>query len=943
MDFRILGTVGASDERGEADLGGRRHRILLACLLADAGSTVPTERLIEALWGEHEPATARQVLQVRMSELRKLLAVAGSTARIVTRAPGYRLELNGDELDATRFEELAAAGRAALTGGDPNTAAERLRAALATWTGPALVELVDRGFAQADIARWEDSRMQVQEDLFSAELAAGRHAEAAAELHRLVLAQPLRERLREHLMLALYRGGRQSEALEVYREGETRLREELGIDPAVELQQLRDAILRQDPALLPAVPPAAPRHNLPVSLSSFVGRDRELAELEVLLASSRLVTLTGVGGAGKSRLALEVAAAQLPGRLGGVWVIELAAVRDPDLVESTVAGVLGVAEHPQLSLREGIVERLRDTSALLVIDNGEHLVSSVAELVSALLRACPDLVVLCTSRERLAVAGEVVHVVTGLPVTPDADGGEPEAVQLFRERATAATAGHRPDAAGRRAVTEICRRLDGLPLAVELAAARTAVLAPVQIADRLADRFRFLTGSSRDADPRHQTLRAVVDWSYDLLDADEQAFFDRLAVFVGGFTLEAAEYVCADGDADTAADLLARLVDKSLVAVDTADPPEYRYRLLETLREYALKRLAIRVDADAVQTLHGAFYTDLARRAARGLRTAEQPVWLGRLRAEHGNLRAALDRAVATDDQLTNAAIAGSLYQFWDLHGHYTEGLRRLELARHTGESVPPPDRSRVLIGIGTLATIQTDLERAIAACEEAIAISRAGGDAASEAHALQYLGLIAIYTADLLRARELLDASLAIADEAGAAWEHGWALLFLGMLALAENEPAVATAHATRSEEILAPIGDREAASWLLGIQGTAAWLAGDLDKAAAALAAGIRSFHELGAVWGTSVTLSIGALVIARNQHQAASAVQVLAAAEAMNRATGATSIWFTQIWIEECLTGLREQLGPDRFTMAWLAGATASADGTVETAVVALAAGV
>lgn len=934
MEFRILGPVGASDDRGEVDLGGRRHRLLLACLLAEPGSTVPAQRLVEALWGEHEPVTARQVLHVRMSELRKLLATAGSAARIVTRPPGYRVELGGDGLDAARFEDLAAAGHAALADGDPAVAAGRLRAALGTWTGPALVDLAERPFAQAYIVRWEDARAQVQDDLFGAELAAGRHAEVVAELHRLVLDQPLRERLRAHLMLALYRSGRQGEALEVYREGETRLREELGIDPADELQELRDAILRHDLALLPA---PEPRHNLPLALTSFVGRESELAELDLLLASSRLVTLTGVGGAGKSRLAMEAAAAQLAGRPGGVWVVELAAVREPGLVESTVAGVLGVPEHPQLTLRDGLVERLRGTAAMVVIDNGEHLVAAVAELVQDLLHACPDLVVLCTSRERLAVPGEVVRVVTGLAVT--ADAGEPDAVHLFRERATATAPGRRPDAAGRLAVAEICRRLDGLPLAVELAAAHTAVLSPVQIADRLADRFQLLSGRSRDIVPRHQTLRAVIDWSYDLLDADEQDFFDRLAVFVGGFTLEAAGHVCANGDADAAAKLVARLVDKSLVVVDTADPPEYRYLLLETLREYALERLAARADADGTHAAHGSFYLGVARRAAGGLRTAEQPAWLARLRAEHANLRVALDRAVATGDHDASAAMAGSLYQFWDLHGHYTEGLRRLELARRAGAPVPPADRTRVLIGIGTLATIQTDVERAVEACAEAVAVSRAAGDAAGEAHALQYLGLIAIYTAELARARELLDVSLATARAAGADWEHGWALLFLGMLAIAERDPAAAAAHATRSEQIMAPIGDREAASWLLGIQGTAAWLRGEYGTAATAFAAGIRSFHDLGAVWGTSVTLALGALVIAREGRQAATAVRVLAATEAMDRATGASGMWFTQVWIDECRIALREHLGPDRYAEAWLTGATDSADTIVEVAVAAL----
>lgn len=953
MEFRILGPLEAVDARGPVALGGRRHRMLLTTLALYANETVSADRLVEALWGEREPASARQMLHVQVSELRKVLfADAPAAGEIVARRPGYQLRVDRDAVDVQRFERLAAAGRQALDRDDAEGAAAPLRAALDLWRGPPLADLAERPFARAEIARLEGLRLQAHEAWVDAELARGRHHDVVGELQRLAAEHPLREGLRARLMLALYRAARQGDALEVYREGERYLREELGLDPGVELRDLRDAILRQDPSLLPAAPvatgPPPPvrepaGHNLPVQFTSFVGREHELAELDALLAARRLVTLSGVGGVGKSRLALEAAAAQLAERPDGVWLVELGAVLEPELLDSTLAQVLRVPEHPQHPLRRMVVERLRGADALLIIDNCEHLVATVSRLVRDLLQACPTLRVLCTSRERLGITGEVVRTVTGLALPPPDDRGatvDSDAVRLFVERSSAVHGHWRHDDPQRAAVADVCRHLDGLPLAIELAAARTTTLHPAQIADRLDRRFGLLTGGSRDALTQHRTLRAVVDWSYELLEPDEQRFFDRLAVFVGGFTLEAADLVCAGDEPDGSAALLAQLVDKSLVAADSFDLPEYRYRLLETLREYGQERLTGRDDAVRVRHRHAAYFLFLAQSAAAGLRTGEHRAWLQRLDAEHGNLRAALDHTLASGDGASAAVLAGSLYPFWDLHGHYAEGRRWLTQVRGQVEGVSATVRSRVLMGIATLAVIQGDLDDAVEACEEACAVSRGVDDTAGLAHALQYLGLIAVYTAELDRAQGLLETSVATAVAGGAAWEEGWALFFLCLVALARSDFAEADRLAVRAEHVLRPVGDQEGLSWVLCVRGVARWGTGDDAAAARTLAAGARSFHDLGALWGTSIALLFSGLLLARRPAAAGLAVRTIAAAEALRESGGIGTMWFTEDWHREAVATLSGRLGAEAFRHEWATGRQTGAATAVEAAVAALA---
>src|SRR5512132_881103 len=566
MDFGILGPLEVRNGGGLVRVPGAKERALLADLLVHAGRVVAADRLVEDLWGDQPPGNPANTLQGRVSALRRALGPAGA-GLVVTRPPGYVLEVDAERVDAGRFEGLvAAAGRA--TGA---AAARLLEQALGLWRGAALVEFADQPWAQVE-----------------ARLAGGGQAGVVAELEGLVAEHPTRERLRGLSMLALYRSGRQADALGVYQATRTVLAEELGIDPSPELQRLHQAILVQDPTLDAAAPERdLPRHNLPERLTSLVGREQELRDVAKLVEQHRLVTVVGPGGAGKTSLAVALAERLVAGHPDGVWLVELAALRDPALLAEVVAVTLGLGEEaagPGIALpapAERLATFAADKAMLLVLDNCEHLVGACAELVGRLLQAGPRVRVLATSREVLGVPGEVVWPIPPLAVPDPAEadaagaGGQaaaPEvlvgydAVRLFVERATSADPGFVLDATSGPAVAELCRRLDGLPLAIELAAARVRALPPVELAARLQDRFRLLAGGARTLDPRQQTLRATVDWSWELLKDPDRRLLRRLSVFSGGWTIAAAETVCAgDGlEPGDVLDGLFRLVDRSL-------------------------------------------------------------------------------------------------------------------------------------------------------------------------------------------------------------------------------------------------------------------------------------------------------------------------------------------------------------------------------------------
>ncbi|GIH37731.1 SARP family transcriptional regulator [Microbispora corallina] len=692
-----VGILGPTEARPDGvrpvAAGGPGLRALLALLALGAGRTVAVERLIDGLYGDEPPTGGVNALQAQVSRLRRHLG------DLVVREPaGYRLAVEPDDVDASRFERLAAEGRRALAAGDQATAAALLRDALGLWRGPALADVTDAPFAAAQAARLEDLRLAAAEDLAEAGLALGRHADLLAELRERVAAHPLRERSRGQLMRALYAAGHQAEALAVFEDGRRMLADELGADPSPELAAVHLAVLRGDPALSPS--PA--RVCLPAQLTPLVGRDADLDRIASLLAGSRLVTLTGPGGTGKTRLAAEAAAR----RPGDVFFVELAALGDGADVPHAVLGALGLREgglpagpgpgRPAVPADPAarLVAALSARPALLVLDNCEHVVEDVARLADRLLGACPSLRVLATSREALGITGERLHPVPPLDLPP---AGAPveaalasPAVQLFADRARAVRpdflldAGDGDDAVVRDVVS-VCRALDGLPLAIELAAARMRSLPVGEIASRLgslAGPFSVLSRGSRTAQPRHRTLRAVVEWSWDLLDETERTLARRLTVFAGGATLEAAEAVCGLPDTDG---VLASLVDKSLVeAVDG------RYRMLETIRAFCAGRLAEAGEEKRFRHAHRAYVLDLGRAADPRLRGPEQVEWLRRLNAEHDNLHAAVRRAAEDGDVEGGLRLMAATLGYWMLRGLRSEAAGLAEALLAVAGPRPP-------------------------------------------------------------------------------------------------------------------------------------------------------------------------------------------------------------------------------------------------------------
>ncbi|MBA9002887.1 ATP-binding protein [Thermomonospora cellulosilytica] len=686
MWFGILGATEARlDDGAQVAVGGPRVRALLALLLLDPGRVVPVERLIDGLYGQDPPAGAANALQSQVSRLRR-----GLRGGLVEFHPaGYRLAVDPDDVDVHRFGRLAREGRRALDAADHARAARLLREALGLWRGPALADVADAPFAAAQIARLEELRASAAEDLAEAELGLGRHRDAVGDLQHLVERHPLRERARALLMRALSGSGRQAEALAVYEDARRTLAEELGADPSPELAAVHLAILQGEAAGTPA---AATAPRLPARLTSFVGRAEELRRVGDLLSTGRLLTLTGPGGAGKTRLALEAGALE-PGE---VCFVDLAPLGDGAEVAGALLGALGLRESGLLPTPgeapadpvDRLITALADRPMLLILDNCEHVIDDAARLVHRLLGACPRLRVLATSREALGITGEALWPLPPLPVPPP--GTPPEraleypAVRLFADRAAAVRPGFIVDSGNVDLVLRICRGLDGLPLAIELAAARLRSLAPEEIAARLDDRFRLLSRGDRTAAPRHQTLRAVVGWSWELLDGREQMLARRLTVFAGGATARTAAQVCRM-PADEVDELLAGLVDKSLVYRDGD-----RYRMLVTIRAFCAERLDEAGEGEEFRLAHARHYHELARTADPHLRRAEQLDWLARLAAEHDDLHAALRRAIRLDPVLALRLVA-ALSWYWWLRGRAEGAQLAAELLAAVGDE-PPGD-----------------------------------------------------------------------------------------------------------------------------------------------------------------------------------------------------------------------------------------------------------
>lgn len=858
MRFGVLGPLVVWDGEGrEAGVPEAKVRALLADLLANDEGPVSADRLIHDLWGDVPPGRPRAALQAKVSQLRRVIG----RDRVVRQPPGYLLRLDGaDEVDAVRFRALVTEARPVQ---DPRLRAALLTEALDLWRGPAYADFADLGFVRGAVQRLAEQRLYVLEERAEARLEARDHALLTGELADLVARHPLRERLRAVQMRALYAAGRQSEALASYDDLRSRLVGELGVDPSPELAALHGAVLRQDPelssgaagtpgvSLVPgagaastvagrgvrdAAGPGSPS-NLPVPLTPLIGRRKALDRLSRLLTEKRLVTLTGPGGVGKTRLAVAAATAERDsagaGEPGdGTWLVEFSGVREgsPADLAQVVAATLGIQDHaprplpgtsPAVrSLPHRLAAVLRDRRTLLVLDNCEHVVDAAAELAELLLRTAPGLRVLATGQQPLGLAGEAVFLVE--PLRPD------DAVRMFMERAAAAAPGFPcdPDEPERRAVAEICRRLDGIPLALELAATRVRALGVQGLAARLHDRFRLLTFGQRGAPARQQTLRAVIDWSWELLGTSERIVLCRLAAHSDGCDLDGAEAVCAGDEVprEEVLDLLTRLVDRSLVAVvDRRDGP--RYRLLESVAAYATERLHEREGFTAVRDRHLRHYRALAEHAEPQLRGAGQRSWLARLDAEAGNLRTALDEALrraGAGEPEEAVRLVTALAWWWLLRGRLTEARRssRSVLAACSGPS-PPAE----LALLDTAFALLTGDGTAVATTTASSRTAREGGPAGDA-------------VPDLVR-------------RARALWLCAYGLFSAGDL-------AGGTDLNTRALTLFTTAQDPWGTAAALGLRATLALVSGDLEALGRD---GVRSallFRELGDEWGELQTVS-------------------------------------------------------------------------------------
>jgi predicted ATPase/DNA-binding SARP family transcriptional activator len=782
VELRLLGPIEVADGDGVIPVRAAKQRRLLAALAVAQGRTCSTDELVDAVWGASPPPSARKLLQIYVSRLRRVLP--GDA--VVTRGPGYALDVDPEALDAVRFERLVADAATALDAGNPALAASLSERALALWRGPAFAELAYEDFARPEAERLEELRVVALEQRLDAQLRLGR--DVLADALALAAQHPLRERPQALAMLALYRAGRQTDALEAYAATHQLLREELGLEPGPELRELQRRILQQDPALLS--PAAEPVRLLPVPPNPLVGRERELEAIRALLTRRdvRLLVLTGAGGSGKTRLALEAARDAAGSFANGSVLVELAPLRDPELVVPTIAHALEVAES-QAQTPAALGEAVRDRELLVVLDNAEHLRVAAPAFVELLARA-PRLTLLVTSRTVLHVSGE--HVFPVAPLTHEA------ALELFEQRARALQPVFRLDEESREQVLAICDSVDRLPLAVELAAARTRVLAPAAILERLTERLGLLTGGPQDLPARQQTLRETLDWSYELLLPEARTFLARLSVFSGGFGVDAAAAVC--GPDGSALELIQTLTDASLV-LGERHGGEIRYRLLETVREYAAGRL-LELDARETAMRHAEWSLALAEEAEPRLSGEDQSRWFRILETEHDNLRAALGYLAADGEPEQRLRLAVALSRFWYVRGYLGEGRRLLEGALADAHGAAPLLLRRALTAVAALALLQGDYVAATDFAERALGAARQGDEPRFVANALSNLGAIVLAAGDTVRATAVLEEAVELARNVGDERITALAINNLGDLALTTGDydragPLFAESHA--------------------------------------------------------------------------------------------------------------------------------------------------
>ncbi|MGJ7908076.1 AfsR/SARP family transcriptional regulator [Actinopolyspora sp. H202] len=838
MRFGILGPLAVWTADGlPVTVPESKVRVLLATLLVHDGQPVSTDRLCDVLWGDELPRNPTAALQTKVWQLRRTLddAESGAATLVEYSAPGYLFRIEDTEVDARRFQRLITGSR--HTEG-PRARADALADAFGLWRGPALADFRDDEFASAAITRFEEQWIAAAEDHAEVLLELGENRVLVGDLADLSARYPLRERLRALRMRALHRAGRSSEALQTFDEFRSYLGENLGVEPNNELVALRQAILQRSTSLDP-VPPSSAKAavstpgNLPAALTPLIGRDTAVEELRELLDGNRLVTLTGTGGVGKTRLALELATTLTETFVDGVWLVELAPLAPPgevdeaelyDAVVGQVASTLEIRGEATSSGGPGggfptpLSERLRDAlrtkRLLLLLDNCEHLVEPVAKLVEKLLQAAPGLRVLATSQDALGVVGEQLHNVPPL-VVPDGPERmeEASAVELFVTKASAASPGFRLDRSNMREVLAICKQLDGVPLSLELAATRVRALGTREVAARLANRFELLTVGYRGAPARQQTLRATIDWSWSLLSVSERSVLCRLVPHIGGFTLRAAEQTCADEGIDTSRilDLVARLVDRSLVAASDGNNGR-RFHLLESISAYCAERLRESGEHTRVHTRYVWYYTDLAERAVPQLRGPNQRSWLERLDAEAANLRNALDVAVRYELAELGLRLVNALAWYWLLRGQSGEGSRSCSAALTIVGDSTADNRLAALCWRAGFAFRADEGESPLVECDRTWELSARIEDPLRRATARWFLGFAQLGFGDRQR-----------------------------------NEARI-----ERALEDLRAAGDRLGVAAALSARATQALISGDLSTAQRDGAESAAAYHALGDAWG-------------------------------------------------------------------------------------------
>ncbi|HWM10548.1 MAG TPA: BTAD domain-containing putative transcriptional regulator [Solirubrobacteraceae bacterium] len=912
LDFGVLGPLLVSRPEGPIELTADKQRALLAVLLlAYREESVSPARLVDELWGDDPPATAAKAVQVHLSKLRGAL---GPEQPIVTRPSGYAVDIEPEQLDLARFEALGERARTARRHGDLPAAAGLWREALSLFRGPPLADVPLRGLAAAEAGRLAELELTGLDERISVELELGEHGSLVAELQALVAEYPYRERLHAQLMLALYRSGRQAEALEAFRHARRTLVDDLGLEPGRELQQLESAVLAHDPALdLLLAEPPRPRPvavpPLPAPTDPLIGRESVLDAAASMLAvpDVRMITLTGPGGIGKTRLALELARREAGRFADGPRFVPLGAIDDPERVLPEIARVLEIAEDDGKALTGFVAER----ELLLVADNLEQIVDA-APLLGELLAVSPRSKLVTTSRAPLRLAGE--HE---LPVPPLAS--EP-ARELFVTRARAINPGLELSPEDVECVERICARLDGLPLAIELAAARSKVLSPKAILDRLEQRLDLLIAGPRDAPARQRTLRAAIGWSYDLLGDEARSLFADLGVFVGGWTLETAEAV---GGAD-ALDGIAALADQSLVTRNGD-----RYEMYESIRAYALEQLTATGGADDARRRHARAFAALTEEAENGIRGPAQATWFARLDADAENLRAATAWAVVDGDTDTALGLAGGLLRFWAARGALTERRETLAMALAAGAGSPAP-RINALQAAGVMAAESGDFDAAGVHFDAALQLARAVGDRARIARLQSNLGTLDMYAGDYEQALRRYEEGAAILREMGDP---------LGLSLVTQNL-AIAQDGAGRRDRAIALL---EESVQLARRAGDPAHTASALRTLARVLLAGEDDRERAMELIRESLTRSrdlgdrpgmIECLETVAGEADARTGALLLGAAGAARAAAGVIRQPDETAWVEATTASLRAALGDD-FGTALADGAALPLEDAVEQA--------